>query len=154
LNTIYLAKWKGKTSFNRFLKIKGNNMEFLSVETEDKATLRRIVKEMKKYGILTAKMPDLNKGDGLSHIIYSPEDATKVEAFLSKHFKGRDRNIKIKSVSGIDYERTGYDKAGRPTKELRELEKSARQEARNRESGSAKKTRVRTGSTRKASIPR
>ena len=63
LDTIYLAKWKGSVSYARLRKIKGDEVQFLNVSTEEKKILHAIEKEMKQHGILYARLPDLCGGD-------------------------------------------------------------------------------------------
>ena len=64
INTIRLSKWKGKARLGRLRAIKGDDMMYVNVGSEDKKELKKIQKEMKQHGILFAKMPDLCGGDG------------------------------------------------------------------------------------------
>lgn len=128
LNTLYLAKWKGKTSFNRFRAIKGEEMQFMCIHTEDKAKIRQIFNEMKKHGILTGRLPDLCKNDGMVQFIISPSDMRKMEAFLINHSRGKNKDIKVEPISATTYQKTGFDKDGKPTQEMQDLEKSAKEQ--------------------------
>ena len=70
LDTIYLAKWKGSVSYARLRKIKGDEVQFLNVSTEEKKILHAIEKEMKQHGILYARLPDLCGGDNRTSDVY------------------------------------------------------------------------------------
>ena len=71
LDTIYLAKWKGSVSYARLRKIKGDEVQFLNVSTEEKKILHAIEKEMKQHGILYARLPDLCGGDNRTQYVIS-----------------------------------------------------------------------------------
>lgn len=128
INTVYLAKWKGKTSLNRFRAIKGDEMQFMCIHTEDPVKLKQIFKEMKKHGILAGKLPDLCHNDGMTQFVVSPSDMGKMQAFLINHSKGPNRDIKIEPIKASDYHRTGVRSDGQPTEELKALEVSAGRE--------------------------
>lgn len=128
MNTLYLAKWRGKTSFHRFRAIHGGDMNFFNIATENKRELKQIYASMKKHGILAGKLPDLCGGDGKTQIVVAPCDMAKMESFLLDHFHSRLGHIKIGPISSADYERTGYDQGGKKTPEYQELEKSALKE--------------------------
>jgi hypothetical protein len=135
INTIYLAKWKGKASLNHLRAVKGESLAFFQVWSEKKDNLVKIEKELKKHGIMFAKLPDLCGGDGRTQYAFSPADAEKFQLFL-KNYKddyvrsnGQRSNIKVELVTGKDYERSGYDANGNKTAEYEDLEKSAKKEA-------------------------
>lgn len=128
LNTIYMAKWKGKASLRRFRQIKGDDYTFINIGTEDKSKLKAIEKEMKAHGILYAKLPDLCGGDGQTQYVISPADAAKFKAFLLDHTNGKYRDIKMGPISPEDYAKTGIDKNGKETSELKGLMESAEKE--------------------------
>ena len=125
LNTLYLAKWKGDTSLRRFQAIRGNEMQFFNIGTEDKAALKAIYQSMKEHGILVGRLPDLCGGDGKTQVVISPCDMSKMESFLLDHQKGKYGDIKINPISAADYERTGHTPEGELTPEYANLEKSA-----------------------------
>ena len=82
LNTIYLAKWKGKVSLNRFRRICGGDFLFINMGTENAQILRGIEKEMEAHGILFSRLPDLCGGDGRTQYVIPPADMAKMKAFL------------------------------------------------------------------------
>ncbi|MCD8013387.1 MAG: hypothetical protein LUG99_09455 [Lachnospiraceae bacterium] len=125
MNTIYLAKWKGATTLNRFRNIKGDDFMFINASTEDKALLQHIEKEMEDHGILLARLPDLCGGDGRTQYVISPSDSAKFKAFLLDHNAGRYRDVKVGPISAEDYARSGIDRNGRETPEMQELSRSA-----------------------------
>lgn len=118
LNTVYLAKWRGKTSFSRFRQIKGEESVFLNAATENKAALKKIEQEMKAHGILFAKLPDLCGGDGKTQYVLAPSDLPKFKSFLLDHQEGPCRQIKVGPIRPSDYIRTGVDSLGNPTPDL------------------------------------
>ncbi|MCD8076426.1 MAG: hypothetical protein LUF27_15620 [Lachnospiraceae bacterium] len=125
MNTVYLAKWKGATTLNRFRNIKGDDFMFINASTEDRALLQHIEKEMEDHGILLARLPDLCGGDGRTQYVISPSDAAKFKAFLLDHNAGRFREVKVGPISAEDYARTGIDRHGNETPEMQELARSA-----------------------------
>ncbi|MCD7744121.1 MAG: hypothetical protein LUI13_02315 [Lachnospiraceae bacterium] len=125
MNTIYLAKWKGATTLNRFRNIKGDDFMFINASTEDRALLQHIEKEMEDHGILFARLPDLCGGDGRTQYVISPSDSAKFKAFLLDHNAGKYRDVKVGPISAEDYARSGIDRNGRETPEMQELSRSA-----------------------------
>ena len=125
LNTIYLAKWKGKESLNRFRRICGGDFVFINMGSEDPKILRGIEAEMKAHGILFARLPDLCGGDGRTQYVIPPADMAKMKAFLLDHKVGKYGHIKVGPISPEDYAKTGLTEAGKPTEELAELTMSA-----------------------------
>ncbi|MCC8043997.1 MAG: hypothetical protein LIP12_00670 [Clostridiales bacterium] len=125
MNTIYLAKWKGATTLNRFRNIKGDDFMFINASTEDRGLLQRIEKEMEDHGILFARLPDLCGGDGRTQYVISPSDAAKFKAFLLDHNAGKYSDVKVGPISAEDYARTGVDRNGQETPEMQSLSRSA-----------------------------
>ena len=111
LDTIYLAKWKGSVSYARLRKIKGDEVQFLNVSTEEKKILHAIEKEMKQHGILYARLPDLCGGDNRTQYVISPSDMVKCRAFLLDHFSGKYGKIKAGPIRPADYIQTGSGEA-------------------------------------------
>lgn len=125
LNTIYLAKWKGKVSLNRFRRICGGDFTFVNLSSEDAKILRGIEQEMKAHGILFARLPDLCGGDGRTQYVIPPADIAKMKAFLLDHSKGAYAAVKAGLISPADYAHTGVIEDGQPTQELAQLTQSA-----------------------------
>lgn len=125
LNTVYLAKWNGKTSLNRFRHIKGDDFLFINVGSEAAKALQWIEKELQSHGILFARMPDLCGGDGRTQYVMAPSDMSKFKAFLLDHNDGRYKNITVGPISASDYANTGYDAKGKETPEFRSFAASA-----------------------------
>ena len=121
INTAYLAKWKGKAGLGRLRQIKGDDLMYLNVGSEDKTDLKRIQREMKDHGILFAKMPDLCGGDGRTQYAVAVSDAPKVRALLIDHPQGKNRDISIGMLSEKEYFSTAFDKDGKPTPEMWDL---------------------------------
>ena len=115
LDTIYLAKWKGSVSYARLRKIKGDEVQFLNVSTEEKKILHAIEKEMKQHGILYARLPDLCGGDNRTQYVISPSDMVKCRAFLLDHFRGNtERSRQARSGLPIIFKR----EVGKPSSSL------------------------------------
>lgn len=121
LNTLYLSKWQGSVSFARFRKIKGENIQFINISTEDSQILKYIEYEMKAHGILFAKMPDLCGGDGRTQYVISPDDMIKFKAFLLDHAVGKHKDVKVGPISPADYAQSGIAQDGAPTPQMQEF---------------------------------
>lgn len=128
LNTLYLSKWKGKTNLNRLRKIKGDNLIYLNFSTENEEKLKGIEKELKAHQILFARLPDLCGGDGRTQYAVAASDIGKVKAFMLDHKDGPCREIAAGLISAMDYAETGRDENGKETKEMKDLEASAKEE--------------------------
>mgnify|MGYP002517763542 CR=1 FL=1 len=59
-------KTMGKTNMKKLL-MKGGDLQIFQFKTEDTKTVEKM---LKKYGILYSVLPDINKTDGLSEIIF------------------------------------------------------------------------------------
>ena len=127
-NTLYLSKWKGKTHLTRLRKIKGDNLIYLNFSTEKEEKLKGIEKELKAHQILFARLPDLCGGDGRTQYAVAASDIGKVKAFLLDHKDGPCRETAAGLISAMDYAETGRDENGKETKELKDLETSAKEE--------------------------
>lgn len=125
MNTIYLSKWQGATTLNRFRNIKGDNFAFVNAATEDNAVLQQIEKELTDHGILFARLPDLCGGDGRTQYVISPSDLEKFKAFLLDHNSGAQRGIKVGLIGPEDYVQTAVREEGALTPEYSDLEHMA-----------------------------
>lgn len=125
MNTIYLSKWQGATTLNRFRNIKGDNFAFVNAATEDNAVLQQIEKELTDHGILFARLPDLCGGDGRTQYVISPSDMEKFKAFLLDHNNGAQRGIKVGLIGPEDYVQTAVQEDGALTPEYSGLEHTA-----------------------------
>ncbi len=70
----------GKTSMRKLL-MKGGDLQVLQFETKD---MKRVEKMAKKYGILYSVLPDLNRKDGMSEIIFHTEAVPRVNMMIQK----------------------------------------------------------------------
>lgn len=125
MNTVYLSKWQGATTLNRFRNIKGDNFVFVNAATEDNAVLQQIEKELTDHGILFARLPDLCGGDGRTQYVISPSDMEKFKAFLLDHNNGAQRGIKVGLIGPEDYVQTAVREDGALTPEYSDLEHMA-----------------------------
>ena len=127
LNTLYHAKWKGKTSFNRLRQTKGEDMLFVNVSTEKESLLKLIEEELTAHQIMFVRLPDLCGGDGRTQYAVSQTDAERFKAFLLDHGTGPNRTVLVGPVRPEDYLATGEDIMKDPTPEMRNLERDARE---------------------------
>ena len=124
IHTIRLSKWKGKARLGRLRAIKGDDMMYVNVGSEDKKELKKIQKEMKQHGILFAKMPDLCGGDGRTQYAIAVSDAPKVRALLIDHAMGPYKGTYLGMLSEKDYLSTAFNRNGEMTPEAQELSKT------------------------------
>ncbi len=75
----------GKTDMRKLL-LKGGDLQVLQFSTEDR---KQAEKMAKKYGILYSVLPDINKKDGMSEIIFHTEAVPRVNMMLQKLKSGR-----------------------------------------------------------------
>lgn len=75
----------GKTSMKKLL-MKGGDLQVLQFNTED---MKRVEKMAKKYGILYSVLPDINKKDGLSEVIFHSEAVPRANMMIQKLKFGR-----------------------------------------------------------------
>ena len=70
----------GKTSMRKLL-LKGGDLQVLQFNTQD---MKKVEKMAKKYGILYSVLPDCNKKDGMSEIIFHTEAVPRVNMMIQK----------------------------------------------------------------------
>ncbi len=78
-------KTLGKTDMRRLL-MKGGDLQVFQFPTEDRA---KVEKMAKKYGLLYSVLPDINKADGMSEIIFHTEAVPRVNMMIQKLKSGR-----------------------------------------------------------------
>ena len=128
-NSLYLGKWKGKTSFMRFRAIKGEEFEFINICSEDAGKLAAIEKEMEAHNLLFSRLPDLCGGDGNTQYVIARSDMNIFAAFLMDHIHGEHKNIKVGPIAESDYAGSAvHPESGEYTKEFKDLNASAKQE--------------------------
>lgn len=82
-------KLAGKTNMRKLL-LKGGDLQVLQFATED---LKQVEKLAKKYGILYSSLPDIDKKDGMSEILFHTEAVPRVNMMLQKIKTGRIATI-------------------------------------------------------------
>lgn len=70
----------GKTSMRKLL-LKGGDLQVLQFNTED---MKKVEKMAKNYGILYSVLPDCNRKDGLSEVIFHSEAVPRVNMMAQK----------------------------------------------------------------------
>ena len=126
-NSIYLGKWKGKTAFQRFRAIKGDDYEFINICSENPEKLAAIEKEMEAHNLLFARLPDLCGGDGNTQYVIARSDLNIFAAFLMDHMHGDYQSIKVGPIAESDYAKSAvHPESGEYTQEFQDLNQSAR----------------------------
>lgn len=70
----------GKTSMRKLI-LKGGDLQVLQFNIED---MKKVEKMAKKYGILYSVLPDCNRKDGLSEVIFHTEAVPRVNMMIQK----------------------------------------------------------------------
>ena len=78
-------KTLGKTSMRKLL-MRGGDLQVLKFNTAD---MKKVEKLAKKYGILYSVLPDLNKKDGQSEVIFHSEATPRVKMMIHKLTSGK-----------------------------------------------------------------
>ncbi|MDE6254009.1 MAG: PcfB family protein [Lachnospiraceae bacterium] len=78
-------KTMGKESMRKLL-MRGGDLQVLQFPTGEMKQVKRL---SKKYGLLYSVLPDINKGDGMSEIIFHTEAVPRVNMMLQKLKSGR-----------------------------------------------------------------
>ncbi len=78
-------KTMGKTDMRKLL-MKGGDLQVFQFPAED---TRKVEKMAKKYGILYSVLPDINKKDGMSEVIFHSEAVPRVNMMIQKLKSGR-----------------------------------------------------------------
>lgn len=73
-------KLEGKTSVKRLLK-SGGDLQVFKFRTED---LHAVKKMADKYGILYSILPDLNKKDGMSEILFHSQAVPRIQSIMEQ----------------------------------------------------------------------
>ena len=75
----------GKTSMKKLL-IKGGDLQVFQFKAED---MKKVARMARKYGILYSVLPDINKADGMSEVIFHTEAVPRVNMMIQKLKFGR-----------------------------------------------------------------
>ena len=75
----------GKTDMRKLL-MKGGDLQVFQFSTGDMKKVRRMAK---KYGLLYSVLPNINKKDGMSEIIFHTEAVPRVNMMVQKLKSGR-----------------------------------------------------------------
>ena len=94
-------KVMGKENIKKLL-MKGGDLQVLQFATED---MGKVEKLAKKYGLLYSALPDINKGDGMSEIIFHTEAVPRVNMMLQKLKTGRIASFDDYLKNGDEEER-------------------------------------------------
>lgn len=91
-------KIQGKTSLKKMLS-KDGSLQVLKIREED---MKKFKKLAKKYGILYSKLPDINKSDGMTEVLFHAEATPRINTLIEKLGNGSIENL-------MDYVRNGKD---------------------------------------------
>lgn len=75
----------GKTNMKKLL-LKGGDLQVFQFKTAD---MRKVERLAKKYGLLYSVLPDINKKDGMSEIIFHAEAVPRVNMMIQKLKSGK-----------------------------------------------------------------
>ncbi|SCP97751.1 PcfB family protein [Anaerobium acetethylicum] len=89
LTLLEQEKTLGRTSVRKLL-MKGGDLQVFQYNTEDRKKVERMAKN---YGILYAALPDINRQDGMSEIIFHSEGVPRVNMMIQKLKGGRIASI-------------------------------------------------------------
>ena len=78
-------KTMGKTSMKKLL-MKGGDLQVFQYKTEE---AKKVEKLLKKYGILYSVLPDINKNNGMSEIIFHAEAVPRMNMIAKKLTHGK-----------------------------------------------------------------
>ena len=82
-------KTMGKTSMKKLL-MKGGDLQVFQYKTEE---AKKVEKLLKKYGILYSVLPDINKNNGMSEIIFHAEAVPRMNMIAKKLTHGKIGNF-------------------------------------------------------------
>ena len=91
-------KIQGKTSLKKMLS-KDGSLQVLKIREED---MKKFKKLAKKYGILYSKLPDINKSDEMTEVLFHTEATPRINTLIEKLGNGSIENL-------MDYVRNGKD---------------------------------------------
>ena len=91
-------KIQRKTSLKKMLS-KDGSLQVLKIREED---MKKFKKLAKKYGILYSKLPDINKSDGMTEVLFHTEATPRINTLIEKLGNGSIENL-------MDYVRNGKD---------------------------------------------
>ena len=91
-------KLQGKTSLKKMLS-KDGSLQILKIREED---MKKFKKLAKKYGILYSKLPDINKSDEMTEVLFHTEATPRINTLIEKLGNGSIENL-------MDYVRNGKD---------------------------------------------
>ena len=91
-------KLQGKTSLKKMLS-KDGSLQVLKIREAD---IKKFKKLAKKYGILYSKLPDINKSDGMTEVLFHTEATPRINTLIEKLGNGSIENL-------MDYVRNGKD---------------------------------------------
>ena len=91
-------KLQGRTSLKKMLS-KDGSLQVLKIREED---MKKFKKLAKKYGILYSKLPDINKADEMTEVLFHTEATPRINTLIEKLESGSIENL-------MDYVRNGKD---------------------------------------------
>ena len=130
-NAVYYGKWHGRTNYRRLLNIKGDNLAYFEIGTQDKDMLKKIRAVAKKSGLLFSQLPDFNLEDGKTQFCFSANDLPVFNIFLRAYNEGVKKGIfqsPVRVIGEEEYARTAFGDDELPTKEMAALEEGVREE--------------------------
>ena len=82
-------KAMGQTGMKKLL-LKGGDLQVFQFASEDRKQVKKLAKQ---YGLLYAALPDLNRGDGRSEILFHAEAVPRVNMMIQRLKAGRIQGV-------------------------------------------------------------
>ena len=127
-NTSHREKLQGKTSMKNLL-LKGGDLQILQVPEEYK---KQFFKVLKNYGVLFAELPDLNRKDGLTELLFHAEATNRVNDIIKNlnmgHFIDMEQYFDNAEEPELAKEREYFEEQFEPEKEPDKLTPDEKQE--------------------------
>ena len=90
----------GKTNLRKLL-MKGGDLQVFQFPSSEKKQVERLAK---KYGILYSSLPDVNKEDGMSEIVFHSEAVPRINMMIQKLKEGRIATFEDYVMNGKEEE--------------------------------------------------
>lgn len=90
----------GKTNLKKLL-MKGGDLQVFQFPSSEKKQVERLAK---KYGILYSSLPDVNKEDGMSEIVFHSEAVPRINMMIQKLKEGRIATFEDYVMNGKEEE--------------------------------------------------
>ena len=127
-NASHREKLQGKTNMKNLL-LKGGDLQILQIPAEYK---KQFFKVLKNYGVLFAELPDLNRKDGLTELLFHAEATNRVNDIIKNlnmgHFIDMEQYFDNAAEPELAEEREYFEENFDPEKEPGKLTQEEKEE--------------------------